>query len=503
MGSTTLSEKSDWIGRLTGALPIERRRVIACFCSLFCLLTSYYLLKPLRNSQFLKEFPPEALPLFYLLVSLLSFTATKAFSYLYERLDNARLLVATFAIICTCKLFFVAGLLVGGKAISGLFFLWGSTYFLLALAAVWGCINELFRAEQGERCYGFIASGATLGCIAGSELASHLALRGSLALVISAGFMIVSLFFILMARRSAGEVLQEKKSRQRDSALGEIRTLLATPYLRGIAVMVLCLAIYSTGIDFISQGAMDRRLAQDVYAQSFGDLDKFLDHSPQGFEFIYQLREQLDADYSDDFSKFAVQHRLPPALAASLPEHYTHYREVLNGRTSSFFAATSLYYGLCGILVLTTMSRWLFQRFGVARVVQFMPIFSLVALIMFGLPIDLMMIQIVLVLGGTVNYSLNNATKEVLYTVTTTDEKYKIKPLIEGPVMRLGDTIAALVNLLCGALATLCSFSPQHRDKLFLFFCFVCALVWLRQVRTTGRLYSELRSEREPAPESK
>ena len=190
-------------------------------------------------------------------------------------------------------------------------------------------------------------------------------------------------------------------------------------------------------------------------------------------------------------------------MAASLPEHYAHYREDLNGRTSSFFAATSLYYGLCGIFVLTTMSRWLFKRFGVASVVQIMPVFSLLALAMFSLPIDLTAIQVVLVLGGTVNYSLNNATKEVLYTVTTTDEKYKIKPLIEGPVMRLGDTIAALVNLLCGALASLCAISAQHRDKLYLLFCFSCALVWLRQVRSTGRIYSELRESRESPAENR
>ena len=223
MGPTTRSEKLDWFTRVTGAYPLERRRVLACFWSLFCLLTSYYLLKPLRNSQFLKEFPPEALPLFYLLVSALSFTATKAFSYLYERLDNSRLLTATFAIICMCKLFFMGGLLIGGKAISGLFFLWGSTYFLLALAAVWGCINELFRAEQGERCFGFIASGATLGCIAGSELASHLALRGSLALLISAVFMLASLFFILMARRAP------RLSRRRHRGRQEVQTAWLRP----------------------------------------------------------------------------------------------------------------------------------------------------------------------------------------------------------------------------------------------------------------------------------
>jgi ATP/ADP translocase len=204
---------------------------------------------------------------------------------------------------------------------------------------------------------------------------------------------------------------------------------------------------------------------------------------------VYGLRQ--DSVGVGDFTGVAVE----SSLVVDVANRYPDYRKEVNRRTSAFFAQTFLWQGLCGVLALTTLSRWLLLKVGVYRAIQLMPIFALVALVFFGNPLDLITIQILLVVGGVMNYSLNNATKEVLYTVTETEEKYKIKPVIEGPMMRLADTAAALVNLLCGSLAGLLAIAPENRDRLFLAFCFLCVLAWWHQVRYAGREYESLRAQ--------
>ena len=53
-----------------------------------------------------------------------------------------------------------------------------------------------------------------------------------------------------------------------------------------------------------------------------------------------------------------------------------------------------------------------------------------------------------MVIGGALNYSINNVTKEVLYTPTSKETKGKLKAIIDGPMMRIGDLFASLVKIL-------------------------------------------------------
>lgn len=54
---------------MTGAQGPEIKKTVYSFWALFFLLFSYYLIKPLRTSQFLKEFSPDILPLFFLIIA--------------------------------------------------------------------------------------------------------------------------------------------------------------------------------------------------------------------------------------------------------------------------------------------------------------------------------------------------------------------------------------------------------------------------------------------------
>ncbi len=149
--------------------------MLLTFLALFCLLVSYYIVKPLRNSKFLSEFDASRLPFVYAGVAVLSFSLTKVFSQLAAKIEKYRLVIGAYAAIVLAKLAFIPWLKYGGKPAVVAFYFFASVYFLLAVATLWACINDMFTVEQGKRVFGFVALGSTTGGIAGSQLGDLIA----------------------------------------------------------------------------------------------------------------------------------------------------------------------------------------------------------------------------------------------------------------------------------------------------------------------------------------
>ena len=91
---------------LTGAEKDEQPLVMLCFLAIFLLLVSYYIVKPMRNSQFLKEFPPNYKPFFFLISVIFSLLFTKVFNHFFVRINMHRLLSFTFLSMIGFKLLF-------------------------------------------------------------------------------------------------------------------------------------------------------------------------------------------------------------------------------------------------------------------------------------------------------------------------------------------------------------------------------------------------------------
>jgi AAA family ATP:ADP antiporter len=129
-----------------------------------------------------------------------------------------------------------------------------------------------------------------------------------------------------------------------------------------------------------------------------------------------------------------------------------------------------------------------------------LPLVAAGSLIAFAFPLGLMAIQWVIVISGAVNYSLNNAAKEVLYTASDEDTKFKYKPLIEGPSMRLGDVSAATLFLLLKQLSQAMGWSDETRLHLLLGLVLLLVLGWLRAAYLAGLEYDTVRRKMDQSP---
>lgn len=495
-----LSAFARWI---TGARQGEATRVYLCFASLYFLMISYYLIKPLRSSKFLSEFDPHFLPVMSLGVILLSLIITKIFNYLTDRVEKYRLVSGTFIVIVVIELIFGWRLLHAGRADIIAFYFFCSVYFLLALAATWACINDIFTPEQGERCYGFVALGSTLGGITGSAILGHLSPTSIkyYATLLSGVCMIIALSLLLRAGRTRRQERREQlldpqqvnlpnlPSQERSPSANfwsDVTGLLRRPYVRRIGIMVMVLAAFNSSVlDYVSGIALDEGVARSQFQQTFPYL------SEEVFPVIAHLKTESRAEKTQAFHSLA---QTTGVKASQIETDYQTYRAGYEKEMTQFFSSVYFWQGVLGVFLLLVVARLLFTLCGVRFATIILPCLAIMTIIAFTMPISLMAIEAIVVLVGSTNYSLNNAAKELLYTATDDDTKFKYKPLIEGPGMRFGDIIANLTALFTAALGTYLSWSERSSRWLLLSLAFIAVLYWLRAAYLAGSEYDRSRT---------
>lgn len=483
---------------VTGAREGEHRQVTLAFFALLFLMVSYYIIKPLRDSQFLKEFDANTLPLIYLVVPVLSFVVTKIFNFLADRYEKYRLIIAVYIVIMSCKCVFNWLLSTDSKSAVVAFFFFASVYFLLALSTLWACINDMFTVAQGERCFGFVAMGSTVGSIVGSEFSIYLSKSDyrSYAALFSALSMGVALSMIMIAareRRAARAQREaEKKVREREEVpetgfWADVRELLARPYVRRIGVMVMILAVFTTSLDFVSKRIIDEGVTRQQVEKNFPELSK------DDFWIVHKLKVSTDEEREAQLKELAVKCNKTPE---EMKEAYGEFREDLEASTREVISNIYLWQGILGIFLLLVVARIIFAYFGLRVAVLVLPVVALISLATLAVPVELLVVQVVVVVAGAANYSLNNAAKEVLYTATDEETKFKHKPLIEGPGMRIGDQGASIMKLFLLGIAAKVAWSDHTVDQIFLGIAFLMVLIWARAIYLAAKEYDLERKQR-------
>lgn len=483
---------SQFLSWITGARREEQTRVLLCFLALHALLISYYLIKPLRNSQFLKEFDPDFLPVVTFAVVLLSFIVTKVFGFLADRVEKYRLVTWSYLVIMLAKVAFTWLLMYAGKGAVLAFYFFASVYFLLAIATMWACTNDIFSPEQGERCFGFIAVGSTLGSIVGSWISGIIVKSAykSYAPIASSLCMGLALGLILLAAR------QRRCEREEISRLypaqnkpspdfwADVVQIARRPYVRRIGIMVMMLAIFSSSLDYISSDHIDEEVARKKYQSVFSYLDA------DSYATVVALKKETPERREHTLQELAAAQGQP---GEKLVQDYDRYQQERETEMREFFSDVSFWQGQLGIFLLLVVARFIFTHFGLRHAAVFLPLVAAVGTVAFAFPLGLGAIQLVIVVAGAANYSLNNAAKEVLYTASDEETKFKYKPLIEGPGMRLGDVLAATLAIALRHLAGMMGWSERSEQHLLLAAVFLMVAVWLRAAYLAGLEYDTTR----------
>lgn len=401
------------VGRFRAALSASPQLAWA-FLYFFCLLSGYYVLRPVREAMGASNdvqaiFPPwmiaffaaHGMPLKEFTLQVL-FTCTFLIMLLLQPLYGAVVsryprrvflpLVYGF-FIATLLLFYVAfhsGMPGRGMA----FFLWITVFNLFAVAVFWSFMADVFSNSEARSYYGYIGAAGTLGAFAGPILTGSLVQRIGIAnlMLVSAGFLSICVVCVLRLR-----LVAVARERERNLASGEqpmgggvfagLKLIAREPLLRWLAV----LTVFGVGVGTLlynEQAAIVRRLFAD------------------------------------------------PAMSTA---YYARIDLAVNGLT---------------LLIQLLFTRWLLSRHGI-RPALLIPGFAIIlgfsALAASPLP---MMVAIVQVFTRASEFSLAKPARETIYTRVGREWRYKAGAAIDTVVYRGGDLTFVWVHKVLSAFGS-------------------------------------------------
>ena len=152
----------------------ERSWVALAFGWFFLLMAGYQILRPIRESL-VSDLPSEEKPTLFLVVFFVMLVAVPVFGWVSSVVPRRWLAHVVFHFFVAQLVAFTAWIFLGTEdhAVwqARIFFVWLSVFILFATSVFWSVMADLFSKAQGERLFGPIAAGATLGGIVGSSIA--------------------------------------------------------------------------------------------------------------------------------------------------------------------------------------------------------------------------------------------------------------------------------------------------------------------------------------------
>lgn len=248
-----------WLARLARVEERESGTVLWAVAWFFLIFTAWNLVKPVREEMGVAG-GVSALPWMFTATLLGTLAANPLYAAAASRLRRAVLVPATYRFIALSLLVAFVLLRVADDAVrvhvARGFFVWASVLNLFAVSVFWSFLADSLDSGVAKRLYGLIGLGGTSGAIAGSALATVLAPRvgpewllvGSAALF-EAG---------LVAQRRLAQATLALGPRSPDveaspparDALEGFRLVLRSPYLLGIAGVLMALTVSATFLYF-------------------------------------------------------------------------------------------------------------------------------------------------------------------------------------------------------------------------------------------------------------
>ena len=235
------------------------------FVYFFCVLTAYYMIRPVRD-QLSAAVGSTSLPFFYAATFAATLALTPLFGALVARFPRRKFVPIVY-------LFFIVGMIafipafqmqetIGARLLGSIFFVWVSVFNLFVVAVFWSFMADLFDAEQAHRLFPVITLGGAIGALVGPALTKAFVFLVGVSglLIVSSLLLGVAIGCILMLSRwsrnhpVAGDIRRDERVIGGGLLAGAIETL-KSPLMRRIALLMLLgdavgTVIYALLIDY-------------------------------------------------------------------------------------------------------------------------------------------------------------------------------------------------------------------------------------------------------------
>ncbi len=429
--------------RFARVRPGEGRKVLLTFLYFFLVITAYYLIKPVSRSLVLGELGSRMVPYIDLICAGLMGPVVTLFARMVDRVSKPRLVSGSFWLIIGLLLLFWRMLDWPAAWVAGAFYVWVAMFSVLVVTLFWLVANDLYRPREAKRLFGFVGSGGILGGIVGSSIAAVGAqvIGTERLLLLSAGVLILCWLVVRQlwayAPERGGESAAPLRSRS-ETFLSDVGQF-ARLIIESRYLMLL-----------IAMVGLNKLIATLIY---------------------YQLNPFIEQTFPDQDAKTTF--------------------------TGIFFGAMNV----LSFVIQFFFTSWVLRRLGLFVALTALPIGLLVGTTGMLLVPVFWLAAATELFDGSMNYSLQQTTKELLYLPIDRSIRYKVKPFIDMVVFRFGKGIAAIIGIV--TLSAL-GLSPRLLTYLTvpLVVAWLVVAVWLRRDYVTAIrtiLQARAAARRQPA----
>lgn len=376
------------------------------FLYFFCLLSGYYVLRPVREAMAASAdmealFPPRLIAWFaahgmplkdftlqflFSCVFLIMLVLQPLYGWLVSRYPRRVFLPLVYGFFIFTLFVFYAMFSANIPGRGMAFFFWITVFNLFAVAVFWSFMADVFSNVQARAFYGYIGAAGTVGAFLGPIITSSLVQRVGIAnlMLVSAGFLSICLFCIWKLRPWAVQREREQQLADGEQPMGGsvfdgLKLIAREPLLRWLALMV----IFGVGVGtmlYNEQASIVRRMITDPAA------------------------------------------------------------------STAFYSRIDLAVNALTLIIQLGLTRWLLSRYGVAPALL-IPGFAIIIGFSIAAASPLpVMVAVIQVLTRASEFSLGKPARETIYTRVDRQWRYKAGAAIDTVVYRGADLTFAWVH---------------------------------------------------------
>jgi len=388
------------IKKLVNVKSGEVRALLWSFAYFFFLLSTYYMLLPLRDAMGI-EGGTRDLPWLFAATLAATLITAPLQAAVAARLPRSRFVPVIYLFLVANMLVFWLLMKAGVSpvTVARAFFVWITVFSVFTVSVFWSFQADLYSSEQSKRLFGFIGAGGSVGAIIGPMITRTLVEPIGIAnlLLVASGFLIASIFCAARLEKAsaaarAADPLFKAASADRQKKVGGgmfegFPLLFKSSYLGGIGLWVFLLSFAGT--------------------------------------MLYFVQAEVVAAHTAD-----------------------------TGERTQIFATIATWVGILSLIMQLTATGRIIPAIGVGRAAALLPLVFVVGFAALALSPVLLVIAGFQAVQRASNFGIANLARESMWTVVSPAEKFKAKNIVDGTVFRGADAINAQVfNLFSKVMA--------------------------------------------------
>ncbi|MFO1427625.1 MAG: Npt1/Npt2 family nucleotide transporter [Steroidobacteraceae bacterium] len=222
----------------------EGRATLAAATAYFALLAGYYMLRSLREAYALEVGREHIGTLFYVTTGVM-LLVLPLYWFVVARVPRNRLFQVIYASVALLFIGLATGLRIapGNRLLAGSYFVAVTSLNLFLVTVFWSVMVDAWKSGSAKRLFGFIAAGGSAGAIAGPLFNSLFVERLGPSAVIFIACGLLLLAIVCGRHAQAAHLGFAGGDHTLEHAVGgrardDLRRLLTSPYLLGIAAMI-------------------------------------------------------------------------------------------------------------------------------------------------------------------------------------------------------------------------------------------------------------------------